>query len=56
LTHLPSPRAAIESWAHAARSGAILAIHETEALHSTHQHFLAITIWWPRCRNTTARS
>src|SRR5580693_1662822 len=39
LTHLPSPRAAIESWAHAARSGAILAIHETEALHSTHPAF-----------------
>jgi len=35
LTHLPSPQAALESWAHAARSGAILAIHETEALHST---------------------
>jgi trans-aconitate 2-methyltransferase len=39
LTHLPSPHAAIESWAHAARSGAILAIHETEALHSTHPAF-----------------
>ena len=36
LTHLPSPQAALESWAHAARSGALLAIHETEALHSTH--------------------
>lgn len=36
LTHLPSPRAALESWAHAARLGAILAIHETEALYSTH--------------------
>lgn len=36
LTHLPSPRAALESWAHAARPGAILAIHETEALHSTY--------------------
>jgi SAM-dependent methyltransferase len=35
LTHLPSPRVAFESWAHAARSGAILAIHETQALHST---------------------
>ena len=39
LTHLPSPRTALESWAHAARSGAILAIHETEALHSTHPAF-----------------
>ena len=36
LTHLPSPRPALESWAHAARLGALLAIHETEALHSTH--------------------
>lgn len=36
LTHLPSPHAALESWAHAARSGALLAIHETESLHSTH--------------------
>ena len=35
LTHLPSTRVAFESWAHAARSGAILAIHETQALHST---------------------
>lgn len=34
LTHLPSPRVALESWAHAARSGATLAIHETQALHS----------------------
>jgi trans-aconitate 2-methyltransferase len=39
LTHLPSPRAALESWAHAATPGAILAIHETEALHSTHPAF-----------------
>jgi len=39
LTHLPSPRAAIKSWAHAARPGAMLAIHETEALHSTHSAF-----------------
>jgi SAM-dependent methyltransferase len=39
LTHLPSPRAAVEAWAHAARSGAILAIHETKALHSTHPTF-----------------
>jgi trans-aconitate 2-methyltransferase len=39
LTHLPSPHAALESWADAARSGAILAIHETEALHSTHPAF-----------------
>jgi trans-aconitate 2-methyltransferase len=39
LTHLPSPRTALESWAHAARLGAILAIHETEALHSTHPTF-----------------
>jgi SAM-dependent methyltransferase len=39
LTHLPSPRAAIESWAHEARPGAILAILETEALHSTHPAF-----------------
>lgn len=36
LTHLPSPHTALESWAHAARPGAILAIHETEALHSAH--------------------
>jgi trans-aconitate 2-methyltransferase len=36
LTHLPSPHVALESWAVAARPGAILAIHETEALHSTH--------------------
>lgn len=36
LTHLPSPRAALESWAHVARPGAILAIHETEALYSAH--------------------
>jgi trans-aconitate 2-methyltransferase len=36
LTHLPAPRAALESWARAARPGAILAIHETEALHSGH--------------------
>jgi trans-aconitate 2-methyltransferase len=36
LTHLPSPRVALESWAHAARPGALLAIHETETLHSTH--------------------
>jgi len=40
LTHLPSPHAALESWAHAARSGALLAIHETEALHSTHPAFV----------------
>ena len=39
LTHLASPRGAIESWAQAARPGAILAIHETEALHSTHPAF-----------------
>lgn len=36
LTHLPSPRAALDCWSHAARSGGLLAIHETEALHSTH--------------------
>lgn len=36
LTHLSLPRAALQSWAHAARSGALLAIHETEAVHSTH--------------------
>lgn len=36
LTHLPSPQAALASWACAARFGALLAIHETEALHSTH--------------------
>jgi SAM-dependent methyltransferase len=36
LTHLPSPCAALKSWAHAARLGALIAIHETEALHSTH--------------------
>jgi len=34
LTHLPSARSALEVWAQAARPGAILAIHETEALHS----------------------
>ena len=39
LTHLPSPHAALESWAEAARSGALLAIHETEALYSTHPAF-----------------
>lgn len=39
LTHLPSPRAALESWALAARPGAILAIHETEALYSSHPAF-----------------
>jgi SAM-dependent methyltransferase len=36
LTHLPSPRVALEAWSHAARSGATLAIHETQALHSAH--------------------
>jgi SAM-dependent methyltransferase len=36
LTHLPSPHLALESWANAAISGATLAIHETQALHSTH--------------------
>ena len=36
LTHLSSPRAALEAWAYAAKSGAILAIHETEALHARH--------------------
>lgn len=36
LTHLSSPHAALETWAHAARAGAMLAIHETEALRSTH--------------------
>ena len=39
LTHLPSPHAALESWSRAARSGALLAVHETEALHSTHPAF-----------------
>jgi SAM-dependent methyltransferase len=39
LTHLPSPHAALECWAHAASSGALLAIHETEALHSAHPAF-----------------
>ena len=39
LTHLQSPRAAIGSWATVAKPGAILAIHETEALHSTHPAF-----------------
>jgi SAM-dependent methyltransferase len=39
LTHLPSPRTALQSWTHAARPGAILAIHETEALHSPHPAF-----------------
>jgi SAM-dependent methyltransferase len=34
LTHLPSPHVALESWASAATSGATLAIHETQALHS----------------------
>src|SRR5215469_2990499 len=36
LTHLPSQHAALETWSHAARPGALLVIHETEALHSTH--------------------
>jgi SAM-dependent methyltransferase len=36
LTHLSSPRAALESWASAAARGAILAIHETKALDSAH--------------------
>ena len=36
LTHLPSPRAALDSWAHAAKAGATLAVHETESLHSGH--------------------
>lgn len=36
LTHLPSPHAALETWSHAARSGALLVIHETEALYSMH--------------------
>jgi len=36
LTHLPSPHAALETWSHAAISGALLVIHETEALHSIH--------------------
>jgi len=35
-THGSSLRAAFESWAQAARSGATLALHETQALHSTH--------------------
>lgn len=39
LTHLPSPHAALKSWAHAARVGAVLAVHETQALHSTHPAF-----------------
>lgn len=36
LTHLPSPHSALASWAHAGRPGALLAIHETEALHAAH--------------------
>lgn len=36
LTHLPSPRVALETWAAAAIRGTTLAIHETQALHSTH--------------------
>lgn len=36
LTHLPSPRAALNAWAHAARTGATLAVHETESLYSAH--------------------
>jgi trans-aconitate 2-methyltransferase len=40
LTHLSSPHSAIKTWAHAARLGALLAIHETEALHSTHPALL----------------
>jgi trans-aconitate methyltransferase len=36
LTHLRSPRAALEVWAQAARPGAILVIHETEGLQSAH--------------------
>lgn len=36
LTHLPSPRAALKSWASAVKPRAILAIHETQALHSTY--------------------
>ena len=36
LTHLPSPRAALDCWAHAATAGATLAVHETESLHSGH--------------------
>ena len=35
LTHLPSPPAALQTWASAARSGALLALHETEALSSS---------------------
>lgn len=34
LTHLPSPRLALACWAQAAKPGATLAIHETEALRS----------------------
>ena len=40
LTHVPSPHAALESWAHAARPGGLLAIHETEALRATHPALL----------------
>ena len=36
LTHVRSPRAALECWAHAAGPGALLAIHETESLHTEH--------------------
>ncbi|KAA6459100.1 class I SAM-dependent methyltransferase [Acidobacteria bacterium AB60] len=36
LTHLESPRAALEAWAQAAAPGALLAIHETERISSPH--------------------
>jgi trans-aconitate 2-methyltransferase len=53
LTHLASPHTALESWTHAARPGAImkrkLCILRTRPC-------LAITKWWPRCRNTTGKN
>jgi trans-aconitate 2-methyltransferase len=36
LTHLPSPRAALQCWAEVSRPKAVLAILETESLHSEH--------------------
>jgi trans-aconitate 2-methyltransferase len=36
LTHLPSPQTALQTWAEAAAPQAILLIHETERLESTH--------------------
>ena len=36
LTHLESPRTALDLWAQAAEPGALLAIHETERISSPH--------------------